>query len=1258
MSKKKSSKSAFTAEQLALIEKYKQFTGAEHVRALTMMYIDDPDTLEDVSYLEFDSESSTFSLREHGKYNEGIAHCANEAISNSYDHFHRDGTNVTTIKVDVDPETLNCVFYNNGAGLDVAVHPESYNLPKKKQKWIPQMMFAEFRSSSNESYTGKENGTKIGQFGIGIKAVLAVCDYVELITIDAVRGLKYTQTFAEGLKKINKPSVRKFKGKPFTQLSCSFDPLIFSGVDAEARKGTFEKIRFRTYEIAAFLGKKCKVYFNDELSPIRNFESLAKAIMPKPTTEQLSQDFINQFVYVKTKDFKNIPKLSGSTIPTQFEFVVASNLGAGKLISYGYVNGVAVNEGTHLNVIINQITSDLIARAKKQSDVTLTAGNLESEIFILVNLIVSQPKFHSQQKSKLTNKVTDLKKYCKLEPKSLNAISKLSILSNAVNAKSNQLNAKVNNATKTRRNKNLYGLDTFEPARLQGKKAYHDNLALIITEGNSAKQLALDIISNIDHGKDFHGIYACRGKVLNGRDETITKVYANKVWNEILRILGIEPGLDYNLKENRAHLRYSKLIIMADQDVDGFHITGLVLNTFEKHFSGLCKSGFIKQFITPVVCAIPKALSKKSNNFRDTIGEVKTTSKSNKIIDFFSEADSREWQEKHANEIGTIWTIKYFKGLATSNKAAAKRYAKNLDRHLYNFEFDNGSGECLDLIFNKTRADDRKEWLRHFDKTDSMTYEPGETAKVSEFCNTSLKEYGMANNHRALVSVVDGLKESGSKIVWTCATKSNPKIPANEKVSTVTATIIEYSSYHHGPTPLEDAMKNMAKFYPTSPMNIPLLEPDGQFGSRFENGKDAGSSRYVYSGPTKMLPLIFHKTDIALCPKQYDDGREIEPRYLGAIIPLVMINWSTGIGSGHAGDFVGREPMAIVNIMLQHLKSKNPNNSKTRSKYANQLDSLTPWRHGFTGTINSLDCHIFTDDHDNEIEYSKSWEARGKYVVINPKKIRITEIPWQTSFTKYRLYLESICAEAIRDTEKTARDQQTLADASASTKKGRKGKARKSTAKKPKQKTGKQAFVKSFSSGCIGDTVDFEIELVDTIENLWGCEGSESMIKALKLRESFKANYTAFDREKSVITYNCLAEIYHEYFDVRYQIYADRRKAILKQLKDDITIATGKYMYVEAVAINKTLKLLNSNLDKLDKHIAKHDIPLHPIKQTYDYVTGMATTSLTQQKIDALKSEVDRHRVEYKRVKAMTPQKMWYDDLKELKAVLKSELGY
>ena len=133
-------------------------------------------------------------------------------------------------------------------------------------------------------------------------------------------------------------------------------------------------------------------------------------------------------------------------------------------------------------------------------------------------------------------------------------------------------------------------------------------------------------------------------------------------------------------------------MIMTDQDFDGSHIKGLIINYLDHFYPSLLKiPNFLVEFITPIIKA----------------------TKGQEVRSFFTIPEFEQW--KATGDGGRGWTTKYYKGLGTSKPYEMKEYFRDMDRHMLSFDTIRPEDhDLLDLAFNKKKADDRKEWLRQF----------------------------------------------------------------------------------------------------------------------------------------------------------------------------------------------------------------------------------------------------------------------------------------------------------------------------------------------------------------------------------------------------------------------------------------------------------------------------------------------------------------------------------------------------------------
>lgn len=241
----------------------------------------------------------------------------------------------------------------------------------------------------------------------------------------------------------------------------------------------------------------------------------------------------------------------------------------------------------------------------------------------------------------------------------------------------------------------LTGIPKLDDANHAGTAKSKD-CTLILTEGDSAKTVAVGGLAVV--GRDYYGVFPLRGKMLNVREASHTQILKNEEIQNVVKILGLKYGQKY---ESTKGLRYGHLMIMADQDHDGSHIKGLVINLIH-HFwpSLLLVDGFLQEFITPIV--------------KCSKGRTKEV--------FYTMPEYEAWRER-TNQ-GRGWVIKYYKGLGTSTAAETKEYFSDLQTHQIEFTYEgDGDSDVIDMAFSKKRVEDRKDWLRGYEPGTYVDYD-------------------------------------------------------------------------------------------------------------------------------------------------------------------------------------------------------------------------------------------------------------------------------------------------------------------------------------------------------------------------------------------------------------------------------------------------------------------------------------------------------------------------------------------------------
>lgn len=243
---------------------------------------------------------------------------------------------------------------------------------------------------------------------------------------------------------------------------------------------------------------------------------------------------------------------------------------------------------------------------------------------------------------------------------------------------------------------------------------------------------------------------------------------------------------------------------------------------------------------------------------------------------------------------------------------------------------------------------------------------------ITDFFSNEVRDFSVYACKRAIPSGIDGFKPSQRKILFGMS----KEYPTQEvKVSIAAATIMAVSCYHHGS--LEGVMVNMAQNFPGS-NNTPLLEGIGQFGSRLS--PDAAAPRYIFTKLSSACKQLFHSVDDNILEWEEDDGTRIEPKFYLPILPMVLVNGASGMGTGYATNIPGHNPKDLKDAVVAILNGKKPK-------------PLVPWYRGFSGTITS-------DGTQNTVS--------GVLESINTTQLVIKELPVGNYTIAYRDVLNSL----------------------------------------------------------------------------------------------------------------------------------------------------------------------------------------------------------------------------------------------------------
>jgi DNA topoisomerase-2 len=904
---------------------YKKQTHREHILSLPDTYIGSVETATEKMFVV---EGDKFVQTAVTSFNPGFYKLFDEMVVNAHDHVIRTRVKklapVKNITIEISSDNTSITVENDGEGIDVIEHPEH-------KVWIPQMIFGELLTSTN--YDKEEKKLVGGKNGYGVKLVNIYSKAFTIETVDAKTGKKYTQTWRNNMLEVEKPKISSSKAKPYVSITWTPDFARF-GMTSKIPDDFIKVLRRRATDLAMTVGKDIKVHWKhgEDTTTIKCRDLGVYASEYVSTPVVYAQ--INERWAVAVAD-----------TPVEAYFHVS------------FVNGIWTSKGgTHVDYITNQVVNHIVEYLETKKKIKVKPSLVKENLAIFVTSMIENPSFTSQTKETLTTKSTAFGSTCKLPEEFLKKIqSKLELVDTLI-VSQKEKDEKENKKSDGRKQSKIYGIPKLDDAAWAGT-AKSSQCTLILTEGDSAKAMALSGLSKTQ--RDKFGVFPLRGKILNVKDTSAAKVELTKEIADLKKIIGLESGKKY---KDTSSLRYGSVMIMTDQDYDGSHIRGLLINLFHELWHELMEvPGFLTYMATPIVKA--------------------TKGKQTKT--FYTQYEYEQWKKE--NEKG--WSIQYYKGLGTSTRTEAQEYFKELN--MVQFSYDDESDPAIDLAFNKSRADDRKVWLQTHDP--SRIVLPGKELTYKDFVHRDLIHFSHYNLERAIPSVMDGLKVSQRKILFG-ALKRN--LTTKIKVAQLAGYVSEHSGYHHGEASLNETIIGMAQDFVGS-NNIAWFVPQGQFGTRLEGGSDSAAPRYIFTYLQPSTKHLVPHDDLALLNYREDDGLSVEPEWYAPILPMLLVNGARGIGTGYSTFVPSFNPTQIKKILTNWLESECEDEDVFD-------ETMIPFTKGFTGTTSS--------------------DGKGDYIVtanytVTGKNVKVNDLPPGVWTSNFKQTLDAFCEkkEIVKD---------------------------------------------------------------------------------------------------------------------------------------------------------------------------------------------------------------------------------------------------
>ncbi|PIC43081.1 hypothetical protein B9Z55_009958 [Caenorhabditis nigoni] len=868
-------------------------------------------------------------------YPPGLLKIFDEILVNAADNKSRDPS-MNRLEVWLDRETSRITVWNNGSALPVEIHPT-------EGVYVPTLVFGSLFTSSN--YDDNEIKTVGGRNGYGAKLCNIFSKEFVVETVDSRTKRKFKQRWYHNMREFDEAEIEDLTNQQLSDYTkVEFVPDLKRFHIDKLSEDIIDLIGKRVFEVAATLPSDVQVFFNGQKCDVDGFEDYVRMFNDSDPSSFL-------FLHPTSRWHVGVAKrntFSGEDLVT-----------LPKVVSF--VNNINTEKGgSHVDYVMDKIVNvikPLVDSRLGDPSKSVKPAIIKNNISLFINCLIENPSFESQTKETVTTKPKNFGSSFDCDSEKVSKWAETSglldeIVDEVLNTKKKKITSKRPNASSVR---DIVKLEDAEWAGVPGKS---EKCTLILTEGDSAKALALAGLEIL--GRQTYGVFPLKGKLVNVSNLDDIRASKNEEIGNIVRILGLNFNEPTPSKES---IRYGRLLILTDQDEDGSHIKGLVINFIHKFWPSLIQSGdFIKSFRTPLLKA----------------------KRGNEVVSFFSLNEYRKWAET----IEGKWKVKYYKGLGTSTSNEAREYFRNLDHHTVNFNYAGSSDDdAIRMAFDREKSDERKRWIRGSEE-DSATEDVEKTElNYEEFVNSQLMQFGMADLKRSIPSLIDGLKPSQRKILWTLLKMDET---TEMKVSQLAGAVAHRQSYHHGEESLVRTIVRMGQTF-CGASNMPLLQPIGQFGTRHEGGNDAASARYIFTSLAPTTRLLFPSADDDLLEKKVEEGITVEPNTLCPIIPLILVNGTEGIGTGWSTKLANRNPVDVIDMIRRKIDSES----------VVEVDEIPPFYEDYKGKI--------------EMVTPTKFISTGKIKISRPERknastfsVEISELPIGVWTSKYKEKLSKI----------------------------------------------------------------------------------------------------------------------------------------------------------------------------------------------------------------------------------------------------------
>ena len=1121
---------------------YGKLDPIDHMRLRPDMYVGGTVLKEKDEYIAIKSEEGEYKIvTKRIKSSAAILRIFIEILSNAVDNVT---AKCTSIRINIDKATGLTSVWNDGDHIPIEMH-------EKEKMYNHTLIFGNLLTGSN--YDDTINRTVSGKNGVGAKACNVFSVMFKVEGYDPDHQKTFEQVWKNSMKEAGEPIVTDYKSAEtksgYTKVTYIPDFKYF-GLDGY----TDDLIALYTKYIldSAMLTKK-KVYLNDELIQISNLVDYSKLFK---MDKKADDDDDDEEEREKKKDEILFFKTDSSEV-----VLTTSDSGEHECISF--VNGICTKQGgVHVDVWTEVLFRPLIDKLNTKKDKPqINIKEFKQFFRLIVNCVLPNPEFSSQEKEKLENpKPLD----AKVKATELNKINKWSVMDDIENIIKSKEMMVLKKSEKKK--KGFVKINGYDPANLCGGKKSSE-CCLILCEGLSAKTYAVAGIQKGVYdkkGRDYMGILSLTGKCLNVRNANTAMISKNKVITNLIQALGLQFSMDYKNDKNFETMNYGRVILLTDSDVDGIHISGLIMNFFHSLFPSLLerKPSFFVSMQTPIV---------------------RVFQKSGDIL-FYDENRFKAF----ASEQTKSFKSKYYKGLGTTK---SEDVPDTFGEKMVEYINDDKVTVTINKVFHKNFSDDRKKWIEGYDSTRGASLDDfGKVTEMnmSEFLDNEVVKFSLNDCGRSIPNLFDGFKESQRKVFYAMRKKNLAYNKQSLKVAQLGGYVAEHTNYHHGEQNLFDTIIKMASEYPGS-NNIPLLYRDGQFATRLNN-EDAASPRYIYTKFESITPYIFREEDDILLDYVEDDGEVVEPKFYVPIIPMILVNGCTGIGTGWSCNVPCFNPTDLIQCIKIWLE--NDGNILSFDEHGciatSLLPDLIPWYRGFEGQIKKSETNRFVT---TGIVVPLENEKRKK---ITEKKVMITELPVGLWTDKFKEQCEDLLAD-----------------------------------KK----------IKALMNYSTQKKVNFVITEAE--------DGINLTLSTLKLQTSLSTSNMVLFNEKNHIKKYSVDEIINDFCILRFSLYEKRRLKMLEVLSGNMRHISNKVRFILEI-IEAKFDIMNVPEQEIIKKLVDDGYDRESDDEGskgYEYLLRLNVRNFTAEKVENLKKDLTLIEGSIKEIEGTDAKKMWLNDL-------------